>query len=232
MSSTTIPSTSPQTNEAGPGLGIYLAFIPWIVFSFAAQHSTLKLAAAGALLTSVLIAARSIRAGAAKLIELGAVVAFVAFTVAAFAADPATGAFVARYARAIAAGFLSTIAFGSLLVVPFTEQYARESVPRQRWSSPQFKHINRQLTTMWGLVFAAMVPAHVIAGAIDTHRANLIFNWAIPIVLVIWAAKRTARVSDTRRVCRPPDPCPDKMTAWNGSLGSGGTSCGLPTRRP
>ena len=92
---------------------------------------------------------------------------------------------------------LATIAFGSLLVTPFTEQYARESVPRQLWSSPQFKQINRQLTTMWGVVFAAMVPAHVIAGALDTHRANLIFNWAIPIALVIWAAKRTARVSDS-----------------------------------
>ena len=91
------------------------------------------------------------------------------------------------------------IALGSLLVVPFTEQYARETVPRQFWSSPQFKQINRKLTTMWGLVFAVMVPAHVIAGALDTHRANLIFNWAIPIVLVIWAAKRTARVSDNAR---------------------------------
>ena len=50
---------------------------------------------------------------------------------------------------------------------------------------------------MWAAVFAAMVPAHVIAGALDTHRANLIFNWAIPIVLVIWAAKRTAAVTDT-----------------------------------
>ena len=123
-----------------------------------------------------------------------------AFTVVAFKADPATASFVDRYARAIAAGLLATIAFGSLLVVPFTEQYARETVSRQLWSSPQFKHINRQLTTMWGLVFAAMVPAHVIAGALDTHRANLIFNWAIPIALVIWAAKQTARVSDNAKV--------------------------------
>lgn len=188
-----------QANEARPGLGIYLAFIPWIVFSVAAQHSTLKLAAVSALLTSVLIAARSIRAGAAKLIELGTVLAFVGFTVVAFRADPATGAFVARYARAIAAALLAAIAFGSLLVTPFTEQYARESVPRQLWSSPQFKHVNRQLTTMWGLVFAAMVPAHVIAGALDTHRANLIFNWAIPIAIVMWAAERTARVGDSAK---------------------------------
>jgi hypothetical protein len=195
--STTVASTSPQTDEAGPGLGIYLAFIPWVVFSVAAQHSTLKLAAIGALVVSVAIAARSVRAGGAKVLELGAVIAFAGFTLVAFAADPGTAEFVARYARAIAAGLLSVIAFASLLVVPFTEQYARESVPQRLWSSLQFKQINRRLTTMWALVFAAMVPAHVIAGAVDTHRANLIFNWAIPIALVIWAAKRTAAVSGT-----------------------------------
>ena len=197
MSSTTVSEPSPKVQTAGPGRGIYLAFIPWIVFTLVAQHSTLKLAALSALLASVVIAARSIRTGGAKVLELGAVLAFAGFTVVAFQADPGTIEFVARYARAIAAAILSTIAFGSLLVVPFTEQYARESVPRGRWSSPQFKQINRRLTTMWAAVFAAMVPAHVIAGALDTHRANLIFNWAIPIVLVIWAAKRTAAVTDT-----------------------------------
>jgi hypothetical protein len=202
MSSTTISEPSTQAAAAGPGSGIYLAFIPWIVFTLVAQHSTLKLAAVGALLASVMIAARSVRAGGAKVLELGAVVAFVGFTVIAFQADPATAAFVDRYARAIAAGLLSLIALGSLLVVPFTEQYARETVPRQFWSSPQFTQINRKLTTMWGLVFAVMVPAHVIAGELDTHRAHLIFNWAIPIVLVIWAAKRTARVSDSAHIDR------------------------------
>jgi hypothetical protein len=197
MSSTTVSEPSTRAPARGPGLGIYLAFTPWIVFTLVAQHSTLKLAAVAALLVSVMIAARSVRAGGAKVLELGAVLVFVAFTVVAFGADPATTAFVGRYARAIAAGLLALIAFGSLLVVPFTEQYARQTVPRQFWSSPQFKQINRKLTAMWGLVFAAMVPAHVIAGALDTHRANLIFNWAIPIVLVTWAAKRTARVSDS-----------------------------------
>ena len=211
MSSTIVSKPSPPAQATGPGSGIYLAFIPWIVFSLAAQHSTLKLAAVGALLASVLIAARSMRAGGAKVLELGAVLAFVGFSVVAFAADAGTAEFVTRYARAIAAAVLSSIALGSLLVVPFTEQYARESVPQRLWSSPQFKQINRQLTTMWGLVFAAMVPAHVIAGAIDTHRANLIFNWAIPVALIIWAAKRTTAVSD--RAETRPRSSSDKTTA-------------------
>jgi hypothetical protein len=194
----TTSKNSPQTDDdAGSGSAIYLAFLPWIAFTLLAQHSTLKLAAAGALLASAVIAARSVRAGGAKVLELAAVLAFVGFTIVAFTADPATASFVDRYARAIAAGLLSAIAFGSLLVVPFTEQYARESVPRQFWSSTRFKQTNQKLTTMWGLVFAAMVPAHVIAGALDTHRANLIFNWAIPIALVVWAVKRTAQVTDS-----------------------------------
>lgn len=176
--------------------GIFVAFLPWVAFGLLAQHSTLKLAAIGALIASLVIALRSIRAGGAKVLELGAVLAFAGFAVVAFGADHATGAWVARYARAISAALLGAIAFGSLLVVPFTEQYAREWVPQRFWSSPQFKQVNRRLTAMWGLVFTLMVPAHVIAGAIDTHRANLIFNWAIPVALILWAVKRTAAVSD------------------------------------
>ena len=125
--------------------------------------------------------------------------AFAGFTVAAFVVDASTAAWLARYARAIAAALLALIAFGSLLVTPFTEQYARESVPRRLWSSPRFVAVNRQLTLMWASVFTAMVPAHIIAGALDTRRANTIFNWVIPIVLIVWAAKRTAAVSDGER---------------------------------
>jgi len=182
--------------KSGPGMGIYVAFVPWVLFSLITQHSTLKLASVAALAASCAIAVVSVSRGRPKLLEIGATLAFAGFTAVAFTADPAVGAWVGRYARAIAAAGLAVIAFGSLLFLPFTEQYARKSVPRQFWSSPRFHAVNRQLTEMWGMVFVLMVPAHIVAGAIDTHRANLIFNWAIPVVLIMWAAKRTAAVSD------------------------------------
>ena len=182
--------------KAGRRLGIYIAFIPWVLFTLITQHDTLKAAAVVALLGAVAIALPGLLAGRPKLLELGAVAAFAGFTIVAFTADASSAAWLARYARAIAAGLLALIAFGSLLVTPFTEQYARESVPRRFWSSPRFVTINRQLTLMWACVFTAMVPAHIIAGALDTRRANTIFNWIVPIVLVMWAAKRTAAVSD------------------------------------
>jgi hypothetical protein len=184
------------TERDGRRFGIYIAFIPWVLFTLIAQHDTLKAAAVVALLGAVAIALPALLAGRPKLLELGAVAAFAGFTVVAFTADASTAAWLARYARAIAAGLLALIAFGSLLVTPFTEQYARESVPRRLWSSPRFVAINRQLTLMWACVFTAMVPSHIIAGALNTQRANTIFNWVIPIVLIVWAAKRTTAVSD------------------------------------
>jgi len=40
--------------------------------------------------------------------------------------------------------------------------------------------------------FAAMVPFHAIAGAIDTRAGNIVFNWAIPLGLVYWGIKRSS----------------------------------------
>jgi hypothetical protein len=188
------PTVHPETSH-GPGAGIYIAFVPWVLFTLVTQHYSLTAAAVVALAAAVAISISSIAKGRPKLLELSAVVAFAGFTAVALAVDPATGEWVARYARAIAAGGLALTAFGSLLFVPFTEQYARETVPAQYWGTSAFKHVNRQLTAMWGWVFVTMIPCHLIAGAVDTQRVNTIFNWVIPILLVMWAAKRTAALT-------------------------------------
>lgn len=194
MSTSSLTADRADEKRTG-GFGIYVAFVPWVLFTLITQHDSLQAAAIAALAASVAIALPSLSAGRPKVLELGAILAFAGFTAVAFTADPATSVWVARYARAIAAGILALISFGSLLLTPFTEQYARESVPREFWSSPRFKQLNRRLTLMWSWVFVAMIPSHLIAGAIDTHRANTIFNWVVPVVLIVWAAKRTQAVS-------------------------------------
>jgi hypothetical protein len=171
--------------------GIFVALVPWVLFSFLVSHASVQLAAVAALVAAAVVAAPGVMAGRPKLMELAALVAFAGFAAVAFAVDPSTSETLARYARGIAAVLLALIAFGSLLFVPFTEQYARESVPEALWSSPRFKAINRHLTALWGAVFAAMVPLHVLAGALDTQRANLLFNWVLPVLLVVWAVNRT-----------------------------------------
>jgi hypothetical protein len=190
-----VSDVTDTSQNHGHGAGLYIALVPWVLFTLLAQHSTLKVAAVVALIVAVGIMVRSITQGGLKLLELGAVIAFLGFTVVAFAADQATGEWLARYSRGIAAALLALIAFGSLFFTPFTEQYARDSVPRQFWSSPTFKATNRRLTTMWAWIFAAMVPFHVLAGVIDKKPTNILFNWVVPIGLIVWGAKRTDAIT-------------------------------------
>ena len=190
--STIRTDSEPAAGQHSRGFGIYVAFVPWVLFTFVGERSTLVVGALVAFAVAVIIAFPATRAHHPKALEIGAVVAFAGFSVVAIIADHSTTTFMARYARAIAAGLLALIGLTSLLIkAPFTEQYARESVPREFWSSPRFKEHNRRLTLMWTAVFLLMIPSHIAAGVIDTHRANTIFNWVIPIGLIVLAAKRT-----------------------------------------
>jgi predicted permease len=192
--------TAPASAEASkPGSGIFIALIPWVLFTIIAEHGTLKLASIGALAISIGVCVYSSRGGGRpKMLELAAVATFIAFTIVAFIADPSVTDFLTRYARAIAAGVLAVLVFGSLLFVPFTEEYARESVPRQYWSSPRFKQANRRITALWGGVFTVMVGSHIIAGTINESRTNIIFNWVIPIALVVWGIKHSSPPEEKR----------------------------------
>jgi hypothetical protein len=176
-------------------LPMYVGLVPWLLFTIVAAHGTLKIASIVALVIAVAIAIPGIRQDSPKAIEIGAAVAFAGFTVAAFAVDASTAHWLERYARAIAAALLAAIAFGSLLFIPFTEQYAREKVPRQYWNSPKFKAVNRQLTLLWAGVFSAMVVSHIIGGTINHRVTNIIFNWVIPIALVLAAMKRVPEIA-------------------------------------
>lgn len=192
--------TVPNSKEKSGGGGFLMAAVPWLLFTVVAQHGTLKLASIGALLIAVWVARPGIQAGKPKALELGAVVTFAAFTVAAFVVDPSVAHWLERYARAIAAGLLALISFGSLLAVPFTEQYARAKVPSEYWSSPKFKAINRKLTTIWACMFAAMVPFHIAAGAINSRPTNILFNWVTPFALVFLALKLQSALTQDEEV--------------------------------
>lgn len=174
-------ASSPTVTRRNP----LVAFVPWLVFGIVAKRSSVQVGAAAALAAAALVAAPSFAARRPKLLEVASIVAFVALLTVALVTHAGDGSVLARYARAFAAGGLALIAFGSLLVVPFTEQYAREMVSPAVWLSAGFRHTNRLFTAVWGAVFTAMAASHVIAGAIDSTRAQTIFNWAVPIALVI-----------------------------------------------
>jgi hypothetical protein len=44
-------------------------------------------------------------------------------------------------------------------------------------------------------VFTAMVPFHVLAGVIDKRPTNILFNWVVPIGLIVWGAQRSDAIA-------------------------------------
>ncbi|MEJ2865381.1 hypothetical protein [Actinomycetospora flava] len=172
-------------------------FAPWIVFTLTASRlgpGAVGVACLLALAVAVgLIAREMIKGESPKLLEVSAAVVFLALGIVAFAV-PGVDAFLAGYGRALAAAALAAIIFATLPVMPFTEQYARESVPREFWHTERFRSINRRISAVWGAVIVGMAVSHTVAGTFDAPGAgagfrptDLVFNWVVP-GLLIWAA--------------------------------------------
>lgn len=182
-------------------------FVPWVVFTLVASRTGPGGVTTAALLAFFVAAAfvvRSVvRGGSPKLLEVTGALVFAAFTVVG-GFNPAVDPFLTTYGRALAALVLAVVIFVLLPVLPFTEQYARESVPERYWHTPEFRSINRRISAAWGGVVAAMAVSHTLAGLIEVpdpgtrllHRpVDLVFNWVVPGLLVWAAARYTQRVS-------------------------------------
>jgi hypothetical protein len=189
-----------NSSQGGLHSSIWLGFVPWVIFAVLCRRDTLQAAVVVGLVAAVAVSAPGVLAGRPKILELGTVAFFVAFVIVVFVVDPGADDFLSRYARAIATGGLALIAIVSLVIGrPFTEGYAREQVDRSLWSSPRFAEVNRLFTVGWILVFLAMAASHVVAGAIDTRRAETIFNWVIPIALIVGMVKYMGKVEAENR---------------------------------
>ena len=77
------------------GSNIYIAFVPWVLFSVITTHAEVKAAAVLALVAAILISVPSIRDGRPKALKIGAIIAFVGFTIVALTADAATDEWLA-----------------------------------------------------------------------------------------------------------------------------------------
>ncbi len=169
-------------------------FAPWIIFDVVASPSTWEFAALAALIAAVVLAGPELREGRLMMLDIAGIVFFAVLAVLALVLDRSDLDWLERYAQVISSGVLAVIAFGSLAYMPFTEQYARLSAPREIWSSLVFKKINRVLTAVWGLVF--LITAILGYVALHVGRGHDWLNWIIPVALIVWAVKFTARYPD------------------------------------
>ena len=171
------------------GAKSFRGFVPWIIFWVVAGPSSWEFAAGGALIAALILAIPTPDRGSIKLLDAVSIVFFAVLTIAGLILDRSDLDWLEDYSQVISSGVLAVVVLGSLAFAPFTEQYARESVPRENWGSPLFKQINRVLTLVWGLVFAASAVLGAIAREMDSGTDWL--NWIIPIALIVGAFKFT-----------------------------------------
>ncbi|HTQ93652.1 MAG TPA: hypothetical protein VMK84_29575, partial [Streptosporangiaceae bacterium] len=105
---------------------------------------------------------------------------------------------------------LGLIILALVPVMPFTEQFARETTPQAYWASPTFKKINRVLSTAWGMAIFAIGLSRVAAAAINGHTSRrlpeILLGLAIPVVIVIYMLKFSTSYPD--RVTHEPAGAP------------------------
>lgn len=174
---------------------VFFAFAPWIIFGVVASPSTWEYAALAALIASLALSGQDLLHGKVRVLDLTGIAFFAVLSVLALVLDRGQLEWLETYAQVISNGLVAVVALGSLLIDPFTAQYARESTPQHLWDSPVFKHINRVLTALWGVVFALMTLSTWLA--IRYPSQSDWFNWVVPIALLVSAIKFTQRYPDS-----------------------------------
>ena len=138
-----------------------LAFAPFIAFAvlnhFFAPTAALTVAA----LVSLGLIGREVFLGrSAKILEVGTCILFGGLAVYAhfsIANWPIVGVKLA-----VDIGLLAIVLFSLMIGRPFTIQYARDSVPKELWESPQFLRTNQVIALVWLAAFAAIIVADLI----------------------------------------------------------------------
>jgi hypothetical protein len=182
---------------------MFYSLIAWAAFTILADHGGTRFVPVAALiacLIAVAITVYNTRGSSLKLIDATGVVTFAAMTAIAFAGNDAVRRHIVDYGRGGCALVLGLVMLASILVTPFTEQYARESVPQQYWTSPIFHAVNRKLTALWGAAIVVMSGSHFISGYLQAagelhHRENLVLNWVIPVLLVLGVIKVMGQIT-------------------------------------
>jgi hypothetical protein len=177
-------------------LTLILAFLPLVAFSLLAKVlpsgyiGVAALAAAVIALIAILI---SRPVWPPKILNACSLVLFGLLAVLGVTLGKGDDSWLATWGGAGVGIVLGTVILVLVPVMPFTEQFARESTPQAYWGSPTFKKINRVLSAAWGLAIVALGLSRVAAAAVGRngshHVVELLFSLAVPLVIVVYMLK-------------------------------------------
>jgi hypothetical protein len=139
-----------------------------------------------------------------KILNVSQLLLFTGLAVAGFAGGSGTDRWLATWAGAGIGLVLGLVILVLVPVMPFTEQFARQTTPQAYWGSPTFKKINRALSAAWGVAIVGVGVSRIAAAVIErtaSHRLpDLLLGTAVPIVIVLYMLKFSKSYPD--RVAR------------------------------
>jgi threonine/homoserine/homoserine lactone efflux protein len=181
-----------QKPEAGV-VELVWSFAPWLVFLLVGRFATLEDAVACAVAAAIIVMGRALLHQHVHLLDVASIVYFVGLLIVVLAADTSAQGDISNYAQAGAHIALTIIVAGSILIGhPFTESYARESVPREFWDTPRFHEINRHISAAWALAFLVGSISLLIAANTDDYPVLL--RILVPFGALYWAYTVTEKV--------------------------------------
>ena len=168
-------------------MNLLLAFAPFSVFVVAERMFGIPIGLAAAALTSVALLVRDMLAPgrSPKLLEIGTCLLFGGLYLLALAMGEQWS--IADVRLRVDAGLLSIVLLTMVFQKPFSLQYARESVERQHWDSPEFLRVNYVISAAWAAAFGVLVLADVVMAFMPAlpHAGSLIAT-AVALAAAAW----------------------------------------------
>ncbi|MBN2126559.1 MAG: hypothetical protein JW821_19825 [Deltaproteobacteria bacterium] len=166
-------------------MGIFLSFLPWIVFWVLSGRDNYEIAALAAVAAVLFLNIRDMRRRSMKILDVGTLVCFLLLVLVGFTSE---AKWIDHYAAPLSNAALFVIALVSILIRrPFTLQYAREQVDPKFWNTPGFYSVNLAISSVWCAAFAVTA----ILSYLYIRHPNSI-DWVIHILVFVGAIKFTA----------------------------------------
>lgn len=185
---------------------LLISLAPWVLFSLVAERvgaDHVTVAAGVACLAALALTGYEASRNSWKILDIAGVLTFGAIATVGLLGNHQVDEGLVDFGRGGSTFVLAAVMAVSVFTVPFTEQYARETVDRSMWRSPIFRAKNRSISSMWAGVMFVVALSHILAGFLaassglpGSHPGNVLLNWVIPIGLIIFAIKRTRVVAD------------------------------------
>jgi hypothetical protein len=175
---------------------LIIAFTPLIVFSLLSRvlpHGYIGVAGVVAAVAALIALAISRPVWPPKILTAISLILFTAIAVLGFTLGKNDDRWLATWGGAGIGIVVGLIILALVPIIPFTEQFARESTPKAYWGSPTFKKINRVLSAGWGVAIFAAGLSRVAAAAIDGHTTRrlpeTLLGLIVPVGIIIYMVK-------------------------------------------